>query len=57
MKEKEYSPAEAAELLNVTRQTIYNWINRGELKATRYGKRIIRITESELESIKQTIEK
>lgn len=32
------SPAEAAEVLGVTRQTIYNLIARGELRAHKIGR-------------------
>ena len=33
-----YSPAEAAEVLGCTRQTIYNLINRGELRRYKIGR-------------------
>lgn len=37
------TPEQAAEALNVNRHTIYRMIARGELKAHRYGPRLIRI--------------
>jgi excisionase family DNA binding protein len=34
-------PLEVAELLRVTRQTVYNWIDEGRLSARRVGARVI----------------
>ena len=33
-----YTPEELAGILKVSRQTIYNWIRRGKLKAASMGK-------------------
>ena len=41
-----YSPAELAEALGVTRQTVHNLIRRGELRAVKIG-RTTRIPASE----------
>ena len=40
--------AEAAELVGVSRDTIRRMIGRGQLKAYRYGVRVIRIDEADL---------
>lgn len=42
---------EAAELLNVHENTIRNLITRGNLKAERIGKGIIRIRQAEIEAL------
>lgn len=42
-----YSTEEAAAALGVTARTVYGIINRGELKAHRFG-RVIRINEDDL---------
>lgn len=36
--EKLYSSEEMANILGVTKQTIYNYIKRGKLKATKIGR-------------------
>ena len=33
-----YKISEVAEIFNVTRRTIYRWINRGKLRRCRFGK-------------------
>ncbi len=33
-----YKPEEVAELLQVSRQTVYNWINEGRLQAVKAGR-------------------
>jgi len=40
--------AEAAELLKVTRHTIYRWIAEGRLPAVRYSPRVLRIRSEDL---------
>lgn len=45
--EKSYTPAEVAEMLGVSRQTVYNWITAGKLKAHKLGG-TFRIKESDL---------
>ena len=47
MKEN-YKPAEVAELLGVSRQTIYNWIRAGKLEAKKLGG-VVRISREQLE--------
>ncbi len=42
---------EAAELLNVHENTIRNLITRGELKAERIGKSIIRLRQTDIEAL------
>ena len=37
MKQKFYSPQELAEVLGVSPRTVINWINEGQVQATRYG--------------------
>lgn len=49
--EKNYTPLEVAEIMQVSRQTVYNWINRGTLKAFKAG-HSVRISESELKKMK-----
>ncbi|SHO52172.1 substrate-binding domain-containing protein [Anaerocolumna xylanovorans] len=47
MNEKLYTPLEAAEILKIKKNTVYEMIKRGTLKATKMGKQL-RITESDL---------
>ena len=42
-----YKPEEVADLLKVTRQAVYNWINEGRLQAVRVG-RAVRISREAL---------
>lgn len=48
-----YTLSEIAELLQVTRRTIYNWIKGGKLKAFRAGKEW-RVTKEALAEFTQT---
>ena len=41
---------QVAELLNVTQQTVYNWISEGKIKARRISNSI-RVTEESLEKL------
>ena len=43
-----YTLKEIEDLLHVTRRTLYNWINKGQLKAFRIGKEW-RVTKDALE--------
>ncbi len=43
-----YTPAEVAALLKTTRRTVYNWIEKGNLKTLRVG-RLVRISKADLE--------
>jgi len=45
--EKYYTPEEVANLIKVSRKTIYNWIQEGRLKAVKIG-HFWRVSESEL---------
>ena len=45
---KFYTLQEVADILRVSRQTIYNYVTAGKLKATKYGK-AYRVTESTLQ--------
>ncbi len=45
--EKYYTPEEIAELLKVSRETVYNWLRAGKLKGTKVFN-FWRIPESEL---------
>ena len=47
MEEKYYTPAQVANLLGVTRETVYAQLHRGTLQAHRFG-RSRRITENQL---------
>ena len=49
MEAKYYTPAEIAELLGVSRETVYAQLHRGTLQAHRFG-RSRRITESQLQA-------
>ena len=51
IQEKLYTVKEAAEILGVGRQRVYDLINAGRLSARKIGRDII-ISESELENIK-----
>ena len=44
-----YSVAQAAELLNVSRVSIWRWISSGKLSAARLGHRTVRISHEDLE--------
>ncbi len=43
-----YRPDEVALLLEVTRQTVYNWIERGDLRAVKIGGRALRIRRDDI---------
>jgi putative molybdopterin biosynthesis protein len=45
-----YTPEELASMLKVTRQAIYNWIQRGRIEAVRIG-RTVRIPGEEVERL------
>ena len=47
-----YTLAEVEEMLEVTRRTLYNWINDGKLKAVKAGNRW-RVTEEALQEFLQ----
>jgi excisionase family DNA binding protein len=49
MDEKYYTPAQVANMLGVTRETVYAQLHRGTLEAHRFG-RSRRITERQLQS-------
>lgn len=42
---------EAAEVLNVSRWTIYRWVDEGRLKATKIGKGSLRIFRNSVEAL------
>lgn len=44
---KLYSLQEVADLLRVSKQSIYNWLKEGRIKAKKYG-REYRVTQEEL---------
>lgn len=50
---KVYTPAEVAELLKLSRQTIYNYIIDGKLHAVQFG-REYRVTEEDLKAFIKT---
>ena len=43
------TPAEVAELLRVSKRTVLRWVETGELRAFRFGPRLLRIPRSEVE--------
>lgn len=45
-----YTPEEVAELLKVSRETVYNWLRSGKLQGIKIG-HFWRISESELERL------
>jgi excisionase family DNA binding protein len=47
--ERHFTVADIAELLRVNPQTVYNWIDRGQLKAVRAGARRVRVRQSDLD--------
>ena len=38
-----YTVSEVAQILNVTTNSVYNWIRAGDLKAVKIGKNLVRI--------------
>lgn len=48
--DKLYTPEEVAELLKVSRETVYNWLRSGKLKAVKIS-HFWRISESELKCL------
>lgn len=54
--EKSYTPKEVADIMQVTRQTVYNWVNSGEVQAFKVG-RNLRITESEMKKLQAPAKK
>jgi len=49
--ERHYTPAQVAELLQVSRLTVYRWIARGRLRVRRVGARVVRVPESSIQSL------
>lgn len=47
--EKFYSPMEVADMLSVTRETVYKLIKQGKLNSYKFGG-VVRITEEQLKS-------
>ncbi|MCD6360541.1 MAG: helix-turn-helix domain-containing protein [Armatimonadetes bacterium] len=46
-----YRVSEVADILRVTKQTVYNWIRGGKIKAVRLPSGSLRIPESEVKRI------
>lgn len=44
-------PDEAAQLLNVSRWTIYRWVKQGQIEATKIGRSSLRIFRHSLEKV------
>ena len=44
-------PDEAAQLLNVSRWTIYRWVKQGQIEATKIGRGSLRIFRHSLEKV------
>ncbi len=49
-----YTPKQVAELLQINRRTVYNWINSKNIQVVRLPSGIIRITQSELNRLLET---
>lgn len=49
--DKLLKPSEAAEMLSVSRQLIYKWIQDGVIPAFRIGGKSIRVKEKDLENL------
>ena len=49
--DKTYTVKETADLLSVHSNTVYRWLEKGNIKGTKVGKRKIFIPESELKRI------
>lgn len=52
---EQLSIAQAAQRLNMSTETIRRLINRGELRAYRYGPRLIRIDANELLALREEV--
>ncbi len=52
---EQLSIAQAAQRLNMSTETIRRLINRGELKAYRYGPRLIRIDANDLLALREEV--
>lgn len=52
-----YSAQEVAEMFNVTRKTVYNWINAGYIRAVQVGgvKSALRISPPEVEKMRNRL--
>jgi len=50
LEEETLSVAEAAELLKVSKSTLWRWIDRGDLPAYRVGRRRIRLKRTDIEN-------
>lgn len=50
MDEKIYTLQEVADYLKVTRQTVYNYVKTGKLKANKMGSLQYRVTEKQLQN-------
>lgn len=48
---KHYTPAEVAEIVGVTRKTVYAWIHSGHLPAVRMGPKLWHVLPAQLEAL------
>ena len=48
--DKYYTPEDVSEILLVGSQTVKTWMKQGKLKASKFGPRLWRISESDLQS-------
>jgi excisionase family DNA binding protein len=55
METKYYTPQEVADMFSVKRITVWDWIRKGKLRATRISNRLYRISESQLNRFKEKI--
>ena len=53
--DRQLTQKEAAEILGVSERTIRNWVSTGELRAHRYGPRIVRIDPADLKKMRRPV--
>ncbi|MFQ5580779.1 MAG: excisionase family DNA-binding protein [Nitrospiria bacterium] len=53
MREKLLKAGECAKILNVSKWTVYRWVEEGKLRATKLGPGVLRIFEN---SVKELVE-
>lgn len=46
--EKLLTPAQAADVLQVSKRTMYEWLRKGEIPVVRFGERLVRVRESDV---------
>lgn len=54
--ERYYTVTEVASILRVSRQTVYNWIDKGELTGRKFGGSVVRISSNDFEEFQKRAE-